>query len=40
MTKLKVRPDIAMSGEMTLRGALLKVEGVKEKCLAAHRAWL
>ncbi|HEY8427760.1 MAG TPA: S16 family serine protease, partial [Sandaracinaceae bacterium] len=40
LTKLKVRPDVAMSGEMTLRGTLLKVDGVKEKCLAAHRAGL
>jgi ATP-dependent Lon protease len=38
LTQLKVRPDVAMSGEITLRGNVLKVGGIKEKCLAAHRA--
>lgn len=38
LTELKVRPDVAMSGEITLRGNILKVGGIKEKCLAAHRA--
>lgn len=38
LTRLKVRHDVATSGEMTLRGAVLKVSGIKEKCLAAHRA--
>ena len=38
LTQLKVRPDVAMSGEITLRGNILKVSGIKEKCLAAHRA--
>jgi ATP-dependent Lon protease len=38
LTRLKVRPDVAMTGEVTLRGAILRVAGIKEKCLAAHRA--
>ena len=38
LTQLKVRPDVAMSGEITLRGNILRVTGIKEKCLAAHRA--
>lgn len=40
LTQLKVRPDVGMSGELTLRGNVLKVSGIKEKCLAAHRAGL
>ncbi|MBZ0119568.1 MAG: AAA family ATPase, partial [Sandaracinaceae bacterium] len=39
-TKLPVRHDVGMSGEMTLRGNVLRVTGIKEKCLAAHRAGL
>lgn len=38
LTRIKVRSDVAVSGEITLRGTILGVEGIKEKCLAAHRA--